>query len=223
VKPWVHLDTAPIPGGGELQLWQHTTTFAIRVGRDELMSSLTNGSEAALAELALARLVQEETPHVLIGGLGMGYTAAAVLPLLPAQATVTVAELIPAVVTWNRGPLAHLARRPLDDARVAIHLGDVADCIRSSKHRYAAILLDVDNGPHAMTTDSNRWLYGNAGLAAIRRALIPGGILGVWSARADESFTDRLSKAGFAPECLRIPAHGTRGPKHVIWVAQAPQ
>jgi len=223
MKPWILLASAPIPGGGELHLWQHVRDFAIRVGRDELMNSGTHGSEDALASLAYARLGARTGRRVLVGGLGMGFTAAAALRDLGEDGRVTVAELVPAVVEWNRGPLAHLAGDPLADPRVDVHTGDVADLLRTRNDAYDAILLDVDNGPHGMTTGANHWLYGPAGLARAWRALRPGGVLAVWSAGPDEAFTRRLGQAGFISECRRIPAHGSRGRRHVIWLASRPE
>jgi spermidine synthase len=219
MKPWILIETAAIPGGGELTLWQHGRDYVIRVGRDELMSSRAHGSEEALASRAYERLGQRAEPAVLIGGLGMGFTTAAALRGLPARGTITVAELIPAVVAWNRGPLAGLAGNPLADPRVAIHQGDVAGLLRAHERAYDVILLDVDNGPHALTSAGNQWLYGQAGLQRAHRALRPGGVLAVWSATPHEPFTRRLIQAGFTAEAVRVPAHGSKGAKHVIWLA----
>ena len=149
---------------------------------------------------------------------GREHLAAAALRDLGADGRVTVAELVPAVVEWNRGPLAQLCGNPLADQRLDVHLGDVADLLRTQTAVYDAILLDVDNGPHGLTTSANHWLYGPAGLTRTFPALRPGGVLGVWSAGPDEAFTRRLGQAGFAVECVRTPAHGARGRKHVIWL-----
>ena len=222
MKPWILVASAPIPGGGELHLWQHVRDFAIRVGRDELMNSGTHGSEDALASLAYARLGARPGRRVLVGGLGMGFTVAAALRGLTEDGRITVAELVPAVVEWSRGPLAHLAGDPLADPRVDVHTGDVADLLRARDDAYDAILLDVDNGPHGMTTGANHWLYSRPGLTRARATLRPGGVLAVWSAGPDEAFTRRLGEAGFTSECLRVPAHGARGRKHVIWLATRP-
>ena len=220
MKPWLLLDSAPIPGGGEMHLFQHLRDFAIRVGRDELMNSYAHGSEDALASLAAARLGARPDRHVLVGGLGMGFTTAAALRELGPDGRVTVAELVPAVVTWNRGPLAHLAGNVLADPRVSVHDGDVAAVLRARRAAFDLILLDVDNGPHGMTAGGNQWLYGPAGLAAARGALRGNGVLAVWSAAIDEGFTRRLRQAGFEVAVERPHAHGSRGPRHVIWLAQ---
>lgn len=217
--PWVHLDSAPIPGGGDMHLWQHGRDFAIRVGRSELMNSETHGSEETLAALTCVPCAARTQAHVLIGGLGMGFTLAAALRHLGTDAVITVAELVPAVVTWNQGPLASLAGNPLRDARVRLHPGNVAALIRQHTGVYDAILLDVDNGPHSITTAGNQWLYGLPGLRRIRAALRPEGLLGVWSTGPDATFTTRLRQAGFVPTTHRVPAHGTRGARHVLWIA----
>ena len=220
MKPWILLDSAPIPGGGELHLYQHGRDFAIRVGRDELMNSHAHGSEDALARLAFERLGSGSGRRVLIGGLGMGFTAAAALGCLDPEGSITVAELVPAVVTWNRGPLAHLTGNALADARIEIRISDVAELLRQGTGAYDAILLDVDNGPQGMTTDANQWLYQRAGLAAAHAALRPGGVLAVWSAVPDAGFTRRLEQARFQVEALNVRAHGRRGTHHVIWCAR---
>ncbi len=219
MKPWVLLDSAPIPGGGEMHLHQHVRDYAIRVGREELMNSHAHGSEDQLASLAAARLGVRAQRRVLVGGLGMGFTTAAALRDLGADGQVTVAELVPAVVAWNRGVLAHLAGNVLADPRVSVHLGDVAELLRTRTAAYDLILLDVDNGPHGMTTSANQWLYGAAGLARAHAALRCGGVLAVWSAVPDEGFTRRLQQTGFSVEVVRPHAHGSRGPRHVIWLA----
>ncbi len=219
VKPWTLIDSAPIPGGGELHLFQHVREFSIRVGRGELMNSGAYGSEKALAELGFDRLGERSATRVLVGGLGMGFTTGAALRRLPADGRLTVAELIPAVVAWNRGPLAPLAGEPLNDERVAVHVGDVADLMRASVDAFDLILLDVDNGPNGMVTTANNWLYGVDGLAVAYRALRPGGVLAVWSAVKDEPFTQRLRRIGFLTELVEVRAHGSRGRRQWIWLA----
>jgi len=219
--PWVQLDSASIPGGGELRLKQRGAEFSIMLGANELMNSRLSGSEEALARLACQKISDHPAPQILIGGLGMGFTLRAALAELPADAGVTVAELVPAVIAWARGPMAPIFGGSLDDPRVAIHEGDVGCLIRSGTARYDAILLDVDNGPEGLTASANDALYDPAGLSAAWRALRPGGVLAVWSQGPDESFTRRLRKAGFAVEEVKVRANkGRSGARHVIWIAQ---
>jgi len=218
--PWILLDTAAVPGGGALRLLRRGAEFSIRLGRDELMNSRMHGSEEALATQACARIAGRARPRILIGGLGMGFTLRAALGALGAEARVVVAELVPAVVDWNRGPLAGLSDHALADARVAVHAGDVAGLIRAEPSAYDAILLDVDNGPVAMARAANDRLYDLAGLGAAHAALRPGGVLAVWSARPDTDFARRLRRIGFAVDEVRVRARGASGgPRHVIWIA----
>ncbi|MCC6207923.1 MAG: hypothetical protein IT488_07205 [Gammaproteobacteria bacterium] len=216
--PWELLDSAPVPDGGTLHLYRRGDEYSIRIGYNELMNSRTHGSEDRLAEAACARLAGRA--RVLIGGLGMGFTLAAALRILGADAAVTVAELVPAVVRWNRGPLGGCAGFPLHDARVGVHEGDVGGLLRSAAGAYDAILLDVDNGPAGLTQKANDWLYGAVGLNAARSALRPGGVLAVWSAAPDRKFHARLQQTGFEVEELRVRAHGKRGARHIIWLAR---
>jgi spermidine synthase len=184
-----------------------------------LMTRRMHGSEEALATLGCARVGDAETPCVLVGGLGMGFTLRATLDVLPAEATVVLAELVPEVVAWNQGPLAKLAGRPLDDPRVVLALGDVADPLAAARARFDAVLLDVDNGPRAFTQSGNTGLYGDAGLATIRAALKPGGVLAVWSAWADKKFEHRLRYAGFQVQTERVRARlRSGGPNHTIFL-----
>jgi spermidine synthase len=223
MKPWILLDSATIPGGGELHLYQHIRDFAIRVGREELMNSGAHGSEEALATLAYARLRPRAQRRVLVGGLGMGFTVAAALRDLGADGRLTIVELVPAVVAWNRGPLAHLAGDPLADPRVSVQVGDAADVIARTRgtpaEAYDLILLDVDNGPHALTASTNHRLYGTVGLTSAHRALRPGGVLAVWSAGPDAAFTRRLRQVGFHAELVEARSHGRRGSRQSIWLA----
>jgi spermidine synthase len=185
-----------------------------------LMSSRMHGSEQALASLALRRM-QVPDACVLVGGLGMGFTLRATLDLLPEDATVVVAELVPAVVEWNRGALGTLAGHPLRDARVRVDIGDVADTLQSSPGGFDAVLLDVDNGPDAFTATMNARLYNDQGLAAARDALKPGGVLAVWSAWEDRRFEQRLRYAGFIVDIERVRGRLKRGgPKHTIFLAR---
>jgi spermidine synthase len=192
----------------------------IRVGGRELMSSRAHGSEEELAELACRPHAQAAAPRVLVGGLGLGYTLRATLDILPRGARVVVAEIVSAVVEWNRGPLAPLAGRPLDDARVSVEGCDVAHLLRRGP-RWDAILLDVDNGPIALTRMANHVLYTQVGLGVAKAALRPGGTLAVWSAAPDRAFVTRLRKAGFTAEAVDVPARGVAGgPMHTIFVGR---
>jgi spermidine synthase len=181
------------------------------------MNSRVHGSEDALAEQTCARLAGRAKPRLLIGGLGMGFTLAAALRQLDEQAQVVVAELVPAVVAWNRGPLGEPAGHPLQDPRVTVREGDVARILSAEQQGYDAILLDVDNGPEGLTRKENDWLYGVNGLNAAYTALRPGGVLAVWSAGPDPDFMQRLRKVGFEVEEVRVRAHGSKGARHVIW------
>lgn len=218
--PWVLLDAVRSSGGGEdLRLLRRGDEFSIRVGRAELMNSRLSGSEEALATLAAARLAGRARPEVLIGGYGMGFTLRAALRAFPREARITVAELAPAVVAWARGPMAAMTGDCLDDPRVAIVEDDVARLIRDRRAGWDAILLDVDNGPEAMTSAANDGLYGAEGLAVAHAALKPGGVLAVWSAVPDRAFAKRFGMAGFTVEDERVRAHaGKSGARHVIWL-----
>ena len=218
--PWVQLDTASVPGGGQLRLIRRGAEFAIMLGNNPLMNSRLFGSEQALATLACARLQHCPAPAVLIGGLGMGFTLRAALAALGPLAQVTVAELLPAVIAWARGPMAEVFGGSLDDARVSLRAGDVGALIRASRAAFDAILLDVDNGPEGLTRAGNDALYTLAGLRAASAALRPGGVLTVWSQGPDAAFTARLRQAGFAAEAVKVRAdRGKGGSKHVVWVA----
>jgi spermidine synthase len=218
--PWKHLATAKIPDGGELRLMQRGAELSIMSGSIELMNSRLSGSEKALASLACARVGERPNARMLVGGLGMGFTLRAALAELGPDAKITVAELVPAVVAWARGPMAELFEGCLDDPRVEVREGDVAQVIREARAAFDAILLDVDNGPGGLNRDANDQLYSMAGLSAARRAIRPGGVLAVWSAGPDSGFTRRLHSAGFAAEEVKVRATGgKRGARHVIWVA----
>ncbi len=223
MTPWILLEVAQAPGNGEeLRLYKRGTEFSMRVGKCELMNSRVHGSEDELAKLACRRITNCPEPRILIGGLGMGYTVAAALHGIGAEGRVVVAELVPAVVAWNRGPLAELAGYPLQDERVILREVDVARIIQTERHAYDAILLDVDNGPEGLTRKGNDWLYGLHGLTMALATLRPGGVLAVWSAVPDQAFTRRLRKVGFKVEEVRVMARGaSRGARHTIWIAAA--
>ncbi|TBR17832.1 hypothetical protein EPO15_16110 [bacterium] len=218
------LGTARIPGNvGTIILLKRGDEFILRVHDTELMTSAAHLSEDSLSHLVCGRLKHLEAPTLLIGGLGMGFTLAAALASTGPQAKVVVAELIGAVVEWNRGPLGHLAGFPLKDPRVSLRAGDVAMVLQTELEEYDGILLDVDNGPEGLTRDSNDWLYSNEGLAAAYSALRPGGILAVWSSHRERSFAMRLAKIGFAAEEVRVPGDPTNpDERHSIWVAKKP-
>jgi spermidine synthase len=218
---WDLIDSTPVPDGSEeLLLYQRSDEFAIRVrGHGELMNSRTHGSEDALGALPCASLSGVDDARILIGGLGMGFTLAAALESLPASAHVDVAELVPAVVRWNRDHLGHCAGHPLRDPRVAVHERDVADMIGAENDHYDAILLDVDNGPEGLTQVGNHRLYSLTGLMRTWCALRPNGVLAVWSAGPDRPFTARLVKSGFGVEERWVRAHGNKGSRHLIWLA----
>jgi spermidine synthase len=221
VIPWETLGRARAPDGGELVLVRRGDEVAIRVGGKDLMSSRMHGSEEQLARSACAALAG--TPRVLVGGLGLGYTLRAALDALPPRATVVVAELVRAVVDWNRGPLGPLAGHPLDDPRVTVEVADVGAVMRRPGPRWDVILLDVDNGPAALTRRGNQALYAGPGLDTAKRALARGGVLAVWSASADDAFAARLARAGFTVSVERAPARGPRGgSKHSLYFARCP-
>ena len=210
------IDTATVPGGELLRLFRRGGDFMIVLERNELMNSRMSGSEEALATLAAEGLRGRRRPRVLIGGYGMGFTLRAALGAMP-DAEVTVAEIVPAILDWARGPMAELTAGCLDDPRTRVWQGDVADAI--AQGRWDAILLDVDNGPDGLSRPENDGLYRAGGLAATRAALTPGGVLAVWSAGPDPAFARRMRTAGFAVDevAVRARANG-KGPRHVIWL-----
>ena len=217
--PWIELDRTDLPLGGVLRLMRRGQEFSIKLGVAELMTSRLFGSEEALATLAAEKLKGRPKPRILIGGLGMGFTLRAALAGFGDDARIVVAELVPAVVRWGRGPMAELFAGCLDDRRVEIIEADVAALIRSAKPRYDAILLDVDNGPEGMTQSVNDQLYSARGLAAARAALTPGGVLAVCSQGPDRDFARRFEKAGYSVEEKKVRAGGVHGgARHVIWI-----
>jgi spermidine synthase len=222
VQAWEVIDRARAPDGAELQLARRGDEWVVRAGGRVLMSSRLHGSEEALAALALSRAARRRT--VLLGGLGLGFTLRAALDRLPADARAVVAELVPALVEWNRGPLAPLAGRPLEDGRVRLQHRNVLSCIAEATRAFDAILLDVDNGPAPLAHAANRRLYGDAGIRACRDALTAGGVLAVWSAGPDERYLERLQRAGLEAEVREVPARSgtSKGVRHVVFLATKP-
>ena len=219
MTPWELLGETRTPDGEEMSLTHRGGEFVILASGKSLMSSRMHGSEEALATLACREARERDTPCVLIGGLGMGFTLRATLDLLPPAATVVVVELVPAVVEWNRGPLGPLAGHPLKDTRVQVDVGDVAATLHTSTRRFDAVLLDVDNGPAALTASHNARLYDDRGLAAARAALTIGGVLAVWSAWEDRKFEQRLRYGGFTVQVERVRGRLKKGgPRHTIFL-----
>ncbi len=222
--PWTLLDTADAPdGGAPLRLMQRGLEFSIMIGPVALMNSRRAGSEEALARLACRCVAERPRPIVLVGGLGMGFTLRAAREALPADASILVSELIPAVVAWARGPLAAMFADSFEDPRVSVAVEDVGRRIETAIGSLDAILLDVDNGPEGLTSRANDALYSLPGLAASLKALKPGGVFALWSAHADKAFARRLRAAGFEVEETTTRAHAGRGARHTIWIAAKPR
>ena len=222
MKRFVLLDTTPLPDGGALCLFEYGEDFVIKLegGKGgQLMNTRTHGSEDALGRIPCQRVASRPAPRVLIGGLGMGFTLAAALEHMGKNGEVVVAELLPAVIEWNRGPLGAKADYPIRNSRAHVVCADVAEVIRNEPGGFDAIMLDIDNGPEGLTQSANSWLYSVAGLGSCARALRKGGILAVWSASADQRFSADLRKAGFDAEEVKVYAHGNRGTRHTIWLA----
>jgi spermidine synthase len=219
--PWQQIDSARVPDSDvELRLMRRGTEFSMMLGPNELMNSRLSGSEEALATLACKRIEAVKRPHLLIGGLGMGFTLRAALKVLGAEAQITVAELVPAVVAWARGPMADLYGDSLVDVRASIVTADVIEVIHARPSAFDAVLLDVDNGPEGLIRKANDALYTTKGLTSIRRALRPGGVLAVWSSGPNTSFTKRLRDADFVVNEVGVRATTKRsGAHHVIWFA----
>jgi spermidine synthase len=219
--PWLQIDTARVPGADvELRLMRRGADFSMMLGQNELMNSRLSGSEEALATLTCKRIEAVESPHLLIGGLGMGFTLRAALAVLGSGARIMVAELVPAVIAWARGPMAELFGDSLSDPRARILSADVVEVIQSHPSAFDAILLDVDNGPEGLIRKANDALYDLKGLKTIRRALRPGGVLAVWSSGPNALFSRRLRDAGFDVNEVAVRATAKRrGARHVIWFA----
>ena len=222
MKRLVEIDRSPVPGGKEMVLYRRNDDFVVFVDGHELMGSRAHSSEEQLSTLACEGLRAVAAARVLVGGLGMGFTLRAALRKLSDDARVDVAELVPAVVRWNRGVLAPLAGAPLEDARVHVIEQDVAQVVKEADSLYDAILLDVDNGPMALSAPANARLYDDAGVTRALRALCPGGVLAVWSTSDHRAFTDRLARAGFTTRIERPTARLGGGARHVVWLARKP-
>jgi spermidine synthase len=221
MKPWEILDRKLTPDGTELTLVRHPSEYLILVNGECLMSSRLHGSEKALSTLGCRRALTLTHPVVLVGGLGMGFTLRAALDILPPGASVVVAELMPAVVEWNRGEMGALGNHPLNDPRVRVEIKDVMVVLHENPGAFDAVLLDVDNGPAALVNASNARLYREDGIAIARASLKPGGILAVWSAAQDHPFARRLRAAGFAVQQQTVRGPVKRGGRrHTIVVAQ---
>lgn len=219
MKPRELVGTAVFPGGQELRLFRRVDDYVITLGGNELMSSRMSGSEEALAVMTCERL-RGAAPHLLIGGYGMGFTLRAALKVLGPGARVTVAELVPEIIDWARGPMATLTAGCLDDPRVHLLASDVATMIGDAVRCYDAILLDVDNGPDGLMRTANDQIYSTQGLAFAKSALKPGGILAIWSAAPNAVFSRRLNNAGFKVEEVPVRARSNgKGPRHLIWIA----
>jgi spermidine synthase len=221
VKPFELLGQTISPDGSVMKLIRRGDEYLILVDGAILMSNRMHGSEEALATFACQRMRTLERPSVLIGGLGMGFTLRATLDLLPSDAAVVVAELVPAVVEWNRGPLGPLAKHPLKDKRVRIEMGDVAVTLTSRLGQFDAVLLDVDNGPTALTDSNNAGLYDSRGIAAAHASLKKVGVLAIWAAKEDRKFMQRLRDGGFDVQVQRPGGRLIKGgPRHTIFLAR---
>ncbi len=219
--PWQQIDTARVPDANvELRLMRRGAEFSMMLGQNELMNSRLSGSEEALATLACRRIEAVKRPHLLIGGLGMGFTLRAALAVLGPEARIVVAELVPAVIAWAKGPMAAIFGDSLGDPRTNIRSADVIEVIQSHPSAFDAILLDVDNGPEGLIRKANDALYDIKGLKAIRRSLRPGGVAAVWSSGPNALFSKRLRDAGFDVNEVAVRATAKRsGARHVIWFA----
>lgn len=220
--PWVLLDVAPVPGGGDdkLRLYQRGTDFSIRIDQSELMNSREHYSEEVLAELACDHVRERKQARVLIGGLGMGFTLAAALPRLKKDASIVVSELIPEVVRWNQEELGGLTGHPLRDSRVAVYNEDVGAVMRRERDGFDAIMLDVDNGPEGFTRESNDALYGRKGITTAFNSLRAGGVLTVWSATPSKAFGEHLERQNFMVQTITTRSRNAeKGAYHTVWFA----
>lgn len=219
--PWETLGEATTPDGTRITLRRRGHEFLLLADGRSLMPSTITGSEQALATVGCTHLTQRPGARILIGGLGMGFTVRAALDVLPADATIVVAELVPEVKTWNETFLGHLAGHPLRDRRVVVEIGDALQVIRAATQPFDAVLLDVDNGPAEFAAEGNDQLYSRSGLWSVRRALAPDGVLAVWSAWDDRRFLRRLGSVGFDVTLEKARGHGRRGARHFVYVARS--
>jgi spermidine synthase len=220
MNPRKKIATARTPDGGQMVLYQHDRDFSIEINGQDLMNSRQHESELELARLGCAHLAGRNTPTILIGGLGMGYTLRQALDLLSPHAQIVVGELVDAVVQWNRAFLGKLNGQPLEDKRVDLKMGDIVELIARSKGRFDAILLDIDNGPNAVTDSWNRRMYGREGIQACRRALRKKGCLAVWSAAPSKKFERCLMNCSFHVRRFRVPNYkGGKAQSRFVWVA----
>lgn len=219
--PWQTLDRAEVPGGGELTLVRRGEEYAIRMNGAELMASRAHSSEEKMAVLAAEALGSKVArPRVFIGGLGLGYTLRATLDAFPKGVDVVVAELVPQVVTWVKGPLAHLAGDTLKDKRVTVVTDDAVEVMRRSKGRFDALLVDIDNAPTTLVRAKNAQLYSERGVDTAKNALTPNGVLVVWSGGPDARFLSRMKHAGFTTREERVSEHGRGGRAYTLFVGQ---
>ena len=220
MKKWTTVDTALMPDGKTISLNEHDGSYSVRVDGINLMSTRRHSSEEMIAELACAQATGIHGARVLIGGLGFGYTLKAALSVLAADATVVMAEILAAVVAWNRNPSFNLAADAMADPRVIVLQKDVADVISESRGSFDSIILDVDNGPVALSTEGNHRLYDSKGLHLTRAALRPGGCVAIWSAAPDPAFEKLMARVGFAVDVQRCRPHANSGGCHSIFVGR---
>jgi spermidine synthase len=219
VKPERLIDSTPTPGGDTLSLCERDGTFTLRISGIELMTSRAHDSEEKLASMAIELVSRAKSPRVLVGGLGMGYTARAALDASPRPSEVVVAELLPAVVRWNRDHIGHLAGTPLDDPRLSVVEADLWEVIAASPGAFDVILNDVDNGPGGCALSRNERLYRPEGLAATRRCLRPGGVLAVWCVEDDPRFVKAMARAGFKARAETVYARNVpSGHRHTLFI-----
>jgi spermidine synthase len=220
MKKWTSVDTALMPDGKTISLNEHDGTYSVRVDGANLMSTRRHASEEKIAELACAHAAGIRGARVLIGGLGFGFTLKAALSVLAADATVVMAEILAAVIAWNRNPSFNLAGDAMADPRVIVLQRDVSDVISEFRGSFDSIILDVDNGPSALSTEGNHRLYDSKGLHLTRAALRPSGCVAIWSAAPDPAFEKLMVRAGFAVQVQRRRAHAGSGGWHTIFVGR---